>query len=163
MKLLRRFLHLPTAERQLLIKAALLLEAVKLGMRLLPFRTLRRLLDWLVDASTGPQQRADQPSSADRIVWAVQSASRHVPGAKTCLPQALVAQVLLAQRGHSALLHIGVAKGEQKRFEAHAWVESDGKVVIGGPVHERYAPLAVFGIGGPREGPRDPGTLAEPR
>src|SRR5438309_451978 len=67
----------------------------------------------------------------DRVVWAVVVASRYVP-MSTCLTQALAAQVLLARRGYSAHLHIGVAKeGAEAKLKAHAWVESDGKVLIG--------------------------------
>jgi len=77
----------------------------------------------------------------DRIVLAVTVASRYVPKA-TCLTQALATQVLLARRGHSVHLRIGVARSETGEFQAHAWVECYGRVVIGGadaPV--RFTPL----------------------
>jgi len=145
-----KFLRLSTAERQLLIKAALLLEAIKLGMRLLPFRTLRHLLARVARTPVGAW-RADH-SSPERVVWAVETASRHTLGVKTCLTQALAAQILLARRGRPALLHVGVAKGgEPGQFQAHAWVESEGKVVIGGSELKRYARLTVLEVGGPSE------------
>src|SRR4051794_12664891 len=123
MELLRRFLALPAADRWLLVKAALLLEAIKVGMRLLPFRALRRLSALVAGAPARGLRHADRASSsAERVVWAVQTASRSTPGVKSCLTQALVAQMLLSRRGHPALLHIGVAKGEGGRFQAHAWV-----------------------------------------
>lgn len=147
MKLLRKFLRLPTAERWLLIKATLLLEAIKLGMRLLPFRTLRRLLSRVANTPKG--RRVDH-SSAERVAWAVEAASQNMPGIKTCLARALAAQVLLARRGYPALLRIGVARGEQEQFQAHAWVETEGKTVIGGSEIGRYAPLTVL-VEGPRE------------
>lgn len=143
MKLFRKFLRLPTAEQRFLIEVVLLLEAIKLGMRLLPFRILRRLLARVADAAPARLRHADHPS-ADRIAWAVETASRHTPGLKTCLTQALAAQVLLARRGYPALLRLGVAKGEREQFQAHAWVESEGKIVIGGSELERYTPLAVL-------------------
>jgi len=40
------------------------------------------------------------------------------------------------------VIHIGITKGGGERFLAHAWVESEGKVVIGGHEIERYTPLA---------------------
>ena len=49
-----------------------------------------------------------------------------------------------------ACLRIGVVKGAGGQFQAHAWVESDGVVVIGGsePEPERYTPLpALDGAG----------------
>ena len=144
MMFLRKFLRLSAAERQLLIKTALLLEVIKLGMWLLPFRILRCLLARMA-AGTAPARlrHADHPS-VDRITWAVETASRRTPGLKTCLAQALAAQVLLTRRGYPALLRIGVAKGERQQLQAHAWVESEGKIVIGGSELERYTPLAVL-------------------
>jgi hypothetical protein len=144
-ELLRRFLALSAADKWLLVKAALLLEAIKVGMRLLPFRTLRRLSARVAGAPARGLRHADRASSSvERVVWAVQTASRGTPGVKSCLTQALVAQMLLSRRGHPALLHIGVAKGERGRFQAHAWVESEGKVMVGGSGVERFTPLAVL-------------------
>ena len=57
---------------------------------------------------------------------------------------ALDTQVLLSRRGHPTLHHIGVAKGEEGCLEAHAWLESRGKVVIGGSELERYTPLLAL-------------------
>lgn len=77
----------------------------------------------------------------DRVAWAVTMASRCVPQA-TCLTQAIAAQLLLAWRGYPTHLRIGVAKGEGERFRAHAWVESHGRVIIGGSESLlRYTPL----------------------
>jgi len=149
MERLRRFLRLPTAERQLLIKAALLLEAIKLGMRVLPFRILRRLLTRMVDMPLKPWGATR--SSAKRVAWAVEVASHHTPGNKTCLAQALATQLLLARRGYPALLHIGVVTGEQEQFQAHAWIETEGEVVIGGSELERYTLLTVSKAEGSKE------------
>jgi hypothetical protein len=142
MKRLLKFMHLPAAERWLLVKAALLLSAIRLGLELIPFQTLRRLLAKVAEASTGLQET--DRSSADRIVWAVEAAGRRLPGAGTCLTQALAAHVLLRRQGYPTLLHIGVLRGEEGRFEAHAWLKSGDKVVIGGGELERYTVLALL-------------------
>jgi hypothetical protein len=140
MRSLRRFLRLPSTDRRLLVKAALLLEAIKVALRLLPFRVLRRLV---ADAEKTPiGLRWIKSASAEKVAWAVETASRIIPGEKTCLTQALAAQVLLTRRGYPALLHIGIVKNEEGEFQAHAWVECEGKVVIGGHELERYTPLA---------------------
>jgi hypothetical protein len=51
---------------------------------------------------------------------------------------------LLVRQGYPALLHIGAAKGEGGQLRAHAWVESEGRVVIGGHDLGRYAPLVAL-------------------
>jgi hypothetical protein len=43
----------------------------------------------------------------------------------------LAAQVLLSRQGRPAHLQIGVAKSQEGQLEAHAWVESQGWIVIG--------------------------------
>ena len=40
-------------------------------------------------------------------------------------------QWLLTRAGHRASLCIGVAKGNERGFEAHAWVESRGEILLG--------------------------------
>src|SRR5438128_11911359 len=94
---LGKFLRLAHAERVLLVEATLLLGAIGLGLRLLPFGRLRDLLDRLSRPRHG--LRRQTPLSAARIAWAVERVSRVVPGARSCLVQAPAAQVLLARRG----------------------------------------------------------------
>ncbi len=142
MRRLRKLLRLPAAERWLLLKAALLLGGIRLGLTLLPFQTLRRFLDKLAESPIA--SRKTEPLSAERIIWAVESAGRYMPCARTCLTLALAAQVLLVRCGHPAQIHIGVVREEGEKFLAHAWVESGGKVVIGGHELERYTPLVTL-------------------
>ncbi len=136
---LPKFLGLPAGERWLLVKAALLLGGTRLGLKLLPFRLLRRLVEALSRPTVWLP--ATNRFSTARIVWAVELASRYVPA--TCLSRALSAQVLLARRGYPVLLHFGAVK-EGERFLAHAWLESEGLVVIGGHVLEPYIPLGTL-------------------
>ena len=141
MKRLRKFLRLSGIEQRLLLKAVLLLGAIRLGLWLLPFQTLRRCLAESTRIGIKPREKRERPSR-ERIIWAVETAGRFTPPAATCLTQALTAQVLLLRWGYPALLRIGAAKEEGERFMAHAWVESEGKVVIGGHGIERYTLLA---------------------
>jgi hypothetical protein len=70
-------------------------------------------------------------------------AGRLVPGT-TCLVRALAAQALLARRGHASQLRLGVARGSGRAFEAHAWLEQDGRVLVGGPLDGRYVPFPAL-------------------
>lgn len=143
MKKLRNFFTLSAADRRLLILSVCLVGLVRTGLWLLPFRVLWRLL-----ARFEPQSGAApaaEPMAVKRICWAVRLTSRYIPSA-SCLTQALAAKVLLRRRGHAAKLRIGVAKGVVANFEAHAWVEVDGRVVIGGSDSrlKRYTGLPEF-------------------
>ena len=142
MKRIHKFLRLPPKDQCILVKAAFLLLWVRLALWLLPFKTWRDILLKMVRPNA-KYQKVDSVS-IERVVWGVSVASRYVPFA-TCLTQAMAAYLLLARCGHTTL-RIGVAS-EKGQFKAHAWLESEGKIIIGGsndlsqytllPLHER--------------------------
>lgn len=129
MRRLRRFFALSAPQQWLLLKTLFLVAAVRLGLWVLPFRIVLRLIETLRRKGL---YRLDTPSdsSATDVVWAVKAASRHVPKA-TCLTQSLAAHCLLGRLGYPAKLEIGVARGNDGALEAHAWVEAGGEAVIG--------------------------------
>ena len=86
MRRLHRFLSLTSAERLLLMWAIILLGVIWPGLRWLPWHILHRLLARL---PVGPTSGKPYNRSAERIAWAVTVASQVVPGARTCLIQAL--------------------------------------------------------------------------
>ncbi|HEY9632633.1 MAG TPA: lasso peptide biosynthesis B2 protein [Coleofasciculaceae cyanobacterium] len=144
MKPLRKFLHLKASDRHLLIVTFTLLGAIRLGLWLLPFRTWRHLLSRLMQAQS--KLHKSDPASVSQVVWAVCVVSHYMPGGVKCLARAAATQVLLSRHGHAADLHIGVAKGEEGQLEAHAWVESQGQIVIGNLSNlSRFTPLSTFG------------------
>jgi hypothetical protein len=119
-----RFFRLPPADRRLLVRSLLLLAATRVALWMLPFQTVRRLLA----RTARPTAAARTPT--ERISWAIGVAQRVIPSA-TCLPQALVGEALLTRAGHPFELRIGVAKTAAGGLHAHAWIESDGRVVVG--------------------------------
>ena len=127
MKRLLRLLNLSPDERRLLIVSAFLLAAIRTGMWLLPFESLYRLTA-RSGLKTAGLSKADR-RSIESVGRAVKIASRYMPA--TCLTQALTTMVILKRLGHPALLRIGVSKGVEGKLRAHAWVESQGSVVIG--------------------------------
>ena len=144
MKRSRKFLRLSRGDRQLLLGTFFLLGLVRLGLWLLPFQTLRQIIARISGANPVGEQKYCPPT-IDKIVWAVNLSSRYMPGGAKCLARALTTQVLMSRHGYSPQLRIGVAKGDGGQLEAHAWVESQGEVVIG---HlrdlSRFTPLAVW-------------------
>ncbi len=136
---INKFLRLPFSEKNLFIKAWALLGIIRLGLSLLPFITLKKLLRIIGPPMAG----ANDQLSEDRLVWAVAAASRFIPKA-TCLTQALAIQLFLKQSGREAHLHIGVDHGEGGRLDAHAWVESRGRVLFGGSNLSRYTHLLAL-------------------
>jgi len=139
MRRIRKFLNLSPGERSLLIRAWILLGIIRLGLELFPFSTLRKLLDRLRPKLGSFKEEF----SEEKLVWPVTVVSRYIPKA-TCLAQALTAQLLLQQAGHQACLHIGIEEAEKGGIKAHAWVESQGKIIIGGFDLNRYTHLLTL-------------------
>jgi transglutaminase superfamily protein len=137
---LDRFLHLPAADRALLLRSVFWLGVTRAALWVLPLRVVRRFLARA--AGRTARSGATAPPPTERIAWAIGLAQRVIPEA-TCLPQALVAEALLVRAGHPAELRIGVIKTDRDRLTAHAWVESGGRTVVG-QLHEgepTYTPL----------------------
>ncbi len=127
---LRKYLSLSRAEQGLLAEAAVVLGAIRIGLWLLPVRRVRqitaRVARWT--ATGGGRHEGSIPI---RVSRAVVRASACIPRA-SCLPQALAAQFLLERRGYSPVLRIGMARGSEGRPAAHAWVEHQSVVILGG-------------------------------
>ena len=119
-----------SGERRLLLVGGVVVACVRILLWLIPFTRLMWLIERtaLRSARVAPVRLREDTGAT--ITWGVTTAARYVPRA-TCLTQALAAQWLFAWFGHPTLLRIGVAKGNDKALRAHAWLESDGRVVVG--------------------------------
>jgi hypothetical protein len=112
----------------LLLDAWVTLWAVRLGLWVLPWRIVSR----------APAVR-DRPSdlSLETSSAAVRLVSRYVPFA-TCLAQALALRRLLARHGRVCVLNLGVRNPPGGRLQAHAWVEAEGRIILGGAGSVQY-------------------------
>jgi len=130
MRRVRKFFSLSRAEQGLLGEAVVAVGTIRFGLWLLPVRRVRgitaRVARW-----TGRRTRRDGGPGPIQTGRAVARASACIPRA-SCLPQALAVQFLLERRGYSPVLRIGMARGSEGRPAAHAWVEHQGVVILGG-------------------------------
>jgi hypothetical protein len=141
MERLANFLRVSNSERWMLIKVTCLLGATWVALRIFPFQRVYR---WMASASQPGNKRGDKNIlDVGQVCIAVNKAGRYFLGADSCFPQALAGEMLLKRNGYQANLRIGVIKHDDGSLRAHAWVESNGVVVIGGPIShvERYTPL----------------------
>ena len=132
-----KFARLRPADRWLFIRIFALLVRVRLALWLRPFNRVRELGRHLGDKPADPTNRL----SAHDLTSLVTAAACYIPRA-SCLTQALVTDAILRRYGYSPELKIGVGRGQSNRFQAHAWIELDGKVVIGDlPTLDQYTAL----------------------
>jgi hypothetical protein len=142
MKVVLKFLKLPLAEKVLYAEAFPVVVLTGLILRVVPFRFLRKSL--VKRLSTNTLTRPADLAEIQKIVRSVDFFSRFHPFA-SCLTRSLSALLLIKFNGEHAILKIGVAKDEDESFKAHAWLESNGRIVIGQvPSTSQYTVLDSF-------------------
>jgi hypothetical protein len=138
------FSTLPLSEKFIWLEAVVYLVLARLTLWILPYRLVergtRRLRSWM--------WRPVVSSEVAQVAPIVVSAARYVPRA-TCLAQALTAQIMLARRGAPSEIKFGVRTTHEAGFEAHAWLESEGRILIGGS-EGRWVQLPIGNGNGPR-------------
>ena len=91
---------------------------------------------------------ASQPATGrledDQAIIRAMVRARRVHRRALCLPQALAGLLLAARRNVRARVHIGVRAGASEQFGAHAWLETERGVPIGGAEAAQYAPLLTL-------------------
>jgi len=141
MNRLQKFNQLSRPEKLLFLQTMLVLTSVTLGLRTIPWLKLQRLLLKLANWHT---RSAVRRVSLQSITRSIRAASHYIPKA-TCLPQALTAQHLLIWNRYPADFQIGVAKDVNGKLEAHAWVTSQDKIIVGGErTINRFVSLTVM-------------------
>jgi len=125
----------------LIAQATIWFAVVELGLRVLQLRTMLAILQ---DEKFSNRESHDQSSvNPERAGYCVELASRLHPLDPTCLKKALVLYALLTRIGFDLQLLIGATKIEGK-LDAHAWLEHQGRVILGGLGHERYSTLCCL-------------------
>jgi len=71
----------------------------------------------------------------DLLGWCIPRAAKFAWRA-SCLTQALAMQFMLAQKGYRVEMRVGARRDAQGLFQAHAWLLSNGRVVLGGTENE---------------------------
>ena len=119
--------------RRLLLRAVPTLFIVKVKLRLISFGNLYRAVERRCQSPEHAWQASPRPRpSADEIAWAVLAAHHAVPGGNNCLARALAAKLMLARFGYRSELRVGALKNEADAFAAHAWLEAEGRIIVGG-------------------------------
>src|SRR6266571_413831 len=135
----RRFSGMELPAQELFLRAVVLLPLVALSLRWRGFRATQAALQrFLSKANPGPAA-ALLSKAAAVTAHMVNAADRHGLVHPSCLAKSLTLWWLLARQGISSHLRIGIRK-EGEKFEAHAWVESDG-IALNEPEehHHHYA------------------------
>jgi hypothetical protein len=132
----RKLRQLRAAEFACLMKASALLIGTRILLPVAGIKSVRRCLAATSSSGAGNLSEAT-------ILRMLRGAARICPVGSTCLTRAITGQHLLRKAGIESRLCIGVMRDDQKQFQAHAWLEKDGRVILGGSQDEirQWIPL----------------------
>lgn len=128
MKKLYNFFYFPLWKKKLIAQSLFWVILYRLCLWCMPYKMLKKIIPF-----ENLRQKKDAKldwNEVKNVVDAIRLCSYYVPYA-TCLTQALATRTILRSRGQSSQLRIGVGRDENNEFIAHAWIESDGKIIIG--------------------------------
>jgi hypothetical protein len=122
--------------------AAVLLPLLGISLRLRGFSKTKEWVESRLGANAGARtESSGAEASLERTCRMVNAAARYGISRPTCLEESLALWYLLRDQGVAASLRIGVRKQTEK-FEAHAWVEHNGKAL--NQVEEAHRHYAAF-------------------
>src|SRR5687767_14995405 len=139
----RKFIGLSARERILLSQSLALLPLAALALRVMGLRNYQIVMDKLSRGSRLPgevddRKLRDQVRKTARLVAA---ARKYGPYRAKCLPESLTLWWLLRRQGIESQIRFGARKND-RRMEAHAWVEFEGTPLNDSTdVSERFKPF----------------------
>lgn len=146
----RKWRGLNRDERSGLRQAVLLVPAMHVAVRVVGFNRLQQWMARTSSRATNGQSSIDQ--TLRRCTTNINRVKRYGPFSGNCLSQSLALLWMLRRRGVSPALRLGVRLTGPK-FDAHAWVEYDGRVLNDTQdVHTRFTALV------PHAATRSPGN-----
>jgi hypothetical protein len=124
-----RKLLVPRFDHLLLVEALFVLGITRIGLSFCHFQRVRRLSLSIGDCGRRITRCRVSP---DILVRVIETARGKTPLRLTCLTVALTAEALFKQFGHEPVLCIGASLNNGE-FSAHAWLEINNEVMVGGP------------------------------
>ncbi|HEX2952475.1 MAG TPA: lasso peptide biosynthesis B2 protein [Bacillota bacterium] len=140
---IKKFYRLPRQEQILYLEAGFLTGVARLAILSVPFKRLAPILG-RSGGESPYQMREAELKTARTVGQTVRVMSRHTPWQSKCLVQAATAQFMLRRRGISATMYLGMAKNEDGKLIAHAWLRCGELIVTGGTELKSYAIVGQF-------------------
>lgn len=69
---------------------------------------------------------------------------RNLPWNVKCFEEVIAAKKLLEKKDIKSTLYLGVARNEENKLIAHAWLKTDNRIVFGQNVHHRFTSVGHY-------------------
>ncbi len=134
-KSFKTFWRLSRLDRAYSLKIAIYLTFFWFALKMVPFNKFIRLYEYILRNKKSTNYKI---SRVQEITQMIKTVSRYLIFDSTCLIQALATKLLL-RFDKNIVLIIGVCL--KNGFEAHAWIEKDGKYIMGDEAVENFTPI----------------------
>ena len=138
-----KFLKMSCTDKDILIGAFLLTGIIRFSILFVTFSKLAKLCGKYDEESTYnlPDK---QISIGNKVGYLVYSVSKYTPWESKCLVKALTAQIMLRKKKISSTVYLGVAKDENKKLIAHAWLRCGKNIITGNDERYGFTTVAKF-------------------
>jgi hypothetical protein len=140
---LRIFLEKPISEKLQLLKITSYLAWYRFYILSFSFKRLSKQLG---DLNASPVQPNGKPRHETlQLANSIRRISCIVPWESKCLVQAVVAKIMLKNRGVGSTLYLGVRKADDgSSLEAHAWLDVCDQTILGGEVADQFTKVSSY-------------------
>ena len=123
------FIKLSYPEKILALESLFWVTVVRVMIWIFPFSFAQKRVQKIATYLSPDELDKVHKVRIERIRMMIVVISRYIPRA-TCLVQAMAGHIIFSRYGYNTIIKIGVLN-EDGVFEAHAWLEHSGNVVLG--------------------------------
>lgn len=123
------FIKLSYPEKILALESLFWVILIRVMIWVFPFSFVQKRVQIIANYLSPDELDKIPTVKMKRIRMMIVIISRYIPWA-TCLVQAMAGHILFSRYGYNTIIKIGVLN-EDGVFEAHAWLEKNGDVVLG--------------------------------
>lgn len=140
---LKTFWKTDYAFKRLALKTLFLLGLGRFAVLMVPFK---KIAGWMgeVNHETEVKPINLENSRLNQLGKVIRAVSPYTPWRSNCFAQALCAHWLLKAKSVEHTIYFGVKFGENKKFEAHAWLRAGDKMITGGAIRKEYTVVGSF-------------------
>lgn len=139
----KKFLKVSWIDKLIITEAVFLTGIIRFSILFVAFSKLAKL-SGKYNKESVHNINNKQISIGNRIGIVVQKVSKYTPWESKCLVKALTAQTMLRTRKIPSTVYLGVAKDEDKKLIAHAWLRCGENIITGGDERHGFTMVAKF-------------------
>ena len=113
------------------------------------------------DTASPPLAAKQLSPTAQELSKDISRACRLLPFAPSCLAQAFAGQRLLMARGTPGEVTIGLRRGSEGPWPAHAWLILDGQAITGTGMSDHFYPATTYRVRAHQEDSSQSGSRGE--